>query len=137
MISYEQIKNWCKEKDNQQKMVLGVCFVLVFIIGFGAGRYVRETSRNNYQPQTNYTTQQSKKLSPFVSKEGDNQPAKQAVATTTGTPDSTCIVKGNISSSGKKIYHVQGGAFYKIVKPEQCFDTEAQALAAGFVKSSR
>jgi micrococcal nuclease len=58
----------------------------------------------------------------------------------TSTPadgTSNCLIKGNISSSGKKIYHVPGGALYKVVKPKQCFNTKAQAVAAGFVKSKR
>ena len=45
-------------------------------------------------------------------------------------------IKGNISSGGK-IYHVPGGAFYKKTTPEACFDTEAAAQAAGFRKSKR
>lgn len=45
-------------------------------------------------------------------------------------------IKGNISSSGK-IYHVPGGAFYKRTVPEICFNTEADAQAAGFRKSKR
>lgn len=44
-------------------------------------------------------------------------------------------IKGNISSSDK-IYHLPGGAFYNRTNPEQCFNTEAEAKAAGFRKSS-
>ncbi len=45
-------------------------------------------------------------------------------------------IKGNIGSSGK-IYHLPGGASYKQTIPELCFDTEAEAQAAGFRKSLR
>ncbi|KMJ60216.1 nuclease [Bacillus sp. LL01] len=48
-----------------------------------------------------------------------------------------CTVKGNISSSGEKIYHVKTGAFYERTIPEECFDTEKEAEAAGFRKSKR
>ncbi len=47
-----------------------------------------------------------------------------------------CFVKGNVSKDSK-IYHVLGGSFYNRVKPEQCFQTEAEAQAAGFRKSTR
>ena len=139
-MTYEEIKIWCKDKDNQKKMVLGVCFVLVFIVGFGAGRFDKPIQAATYKTQTNYTTNQDKKPSPFVSKEGDMTAAAttgKVAGAATSTPSSSCVIKGNISSKGKKIYHVAGGAFYKIVKPEQCFNTEAEALAAGFIKSSR
>lgn len=52
------------------------------------------------------------------------------------------VVKGNISSSGEKIYHVPGGAYYDAVKideaaGEKFFDSEEEAVAAGWRKSSR
>ncbi|HEY9060236.1 MAG TPA: thermonuclease family protein [Pseudobacteroides sp.] len=46
-------------------------------------------------------------------------------------------IKGNISSSGEKIYHVPGGAFYDKTIAEEYFDTEAQAQAAGYRRSKR
>lgn len=51
-------------------------------------------------------------------------------------------IKGNISSSGEKIYHVPGGAYYDQVKidesaGEMWFRTEEEAIAAGWRKSSR
>ncbi len=53
-----------------------------------------------------------------------------------------CIVKGNISSSGEKIYHVPGGASYgqtiiDTAKGERCFDTEQDAIDAGWRKAAR
>jgi competence protein ComEC len=46
-------------------------------------------------------------------------------------------IKGNVSSSGERIYHVPGGAFYARTKPEECFATEQDAQAAGYRKSQR
>jgi len=46
-------------------------------------------------------------------------------------------IKGNINSSGERIYHVPGGAYYDITKPETWFNTEEEAQAAGYRKSSR
>ncbi len=48
-----------------------------------------------------------------------------------------CTVKGNISSSGEKIYHVETGAYYDRTNPEECFNTEEEAEAAGYRKSKR
>lgn len=132
MTFYEKAKDWLKQKENKDKLVLGLSFVLIFIVGFGAGSYVRETRRDAYKPQSNYTTNTAK--SPTKT---DTVQSKPAVAATTTSSTTSCVVKGNISTAGKKIYHVQGGAFYERTKAEQCFNTEAEALAAGFIKSSR
>ncbi len=53
------------------------------------------------------------------------------------------VIKGNISySTGEKIYHVPGGAFYDETvideaKGERWFCTEAEAVAAGWRRSRR
>lgn len=52
------------------------------------------------------------------------------------------LIKGNISSSGEKIYHVVGGAYYDAVKidesrGERFFCLEVQAIEAGWRESSR
>ena len=57
-------------------------------------------------------------------------------------PDPSCAIKGNVNSSGERIYHVPGGAFYDRtdIKPEEgdrWFCTEAEAQAAGFRRSQR
>ncbi|HYE22234.1 MAG TPA: hypothetical protein VD998_01445 [Verrucomicrobiae bacterium] len=46
-------------------------------------------------------------------------------------------IKGNINSKGEKVYHVPTGQFYNRTAPELCFDSEDEANAAGFRKSSR
>lgn len=47
------------------------------------------------------------------------------------------LIKGNISSSGEKIYHMPGGAYYDRTNPEAWFNTEAEAQAAGYRRSKR
>lgn len=47
------------------------------------------------------------------------------------------LIKGNISSSGEKIYHAPGGDFYDITVAEEVFCTSVEASAAGYRKSKR
>lgn len=46
-------------------------------------------------------------------------------------------IKGNLSSSGEKIYHMPWGQYYDRTDAEYYFKTEAEAQAAGFRKSKR
>lgn len=47
-------------------------------------------------------------------------------------------VKGNRTGSKKEWkYHVKGGQFYKITKPEECFKTTSAARKAGYRASKR
>lgn len=53
---------------------------------------------------------------------------------------SDCLIKGNISSSGEKIYHIQGQRYYEKTKIEEnkgerWFCTEEEAIQAGWRKS--
>lgn len=53
-----------------------------------------------------------------------------------------CVIKGNISSSGERIYHVPGQQNYDdtvitVSKGERWFCTEAEALAAGWRRAKR
>ncbi|TDT46004.1 nuclease-like protein [Fonticella tunisiensis] len=47
------------------------------------------------------------------------------------------LIKGNISSSGEKIYHMPGGAYYNRTVAGEWFKTEAEAQAAGYRRSKR
>jgi micrococcal nuclease len=58
----------------------------------------------------------------------------------TPPPATSCVIKGNISSSGEKIYHVPGCASYNATQinesaGERWFCTESEALAAGWRKA--
>lgn len=46
-------------------------------------------------------------------------------------------IKGNISSSGEKIYHLPGGDYYDETVAEDTFCTQAEAVTAGYRKSKR
>jgi len=52
-----------------------------------------------------------------------------------GSCPSWAPIKGNHSSSGDWIYHVPTGRSYKVTDPEECFRTEAAAVAAGYRKA--
>ena len=58
-------------------------------------------------------------------------------APTTSPASTEGKIKGNINSSGEKIYHMPGGAYYDRTDAEEYFDTEEEAQAAGYRKSSR
>ena len=47
------------------------------------------------------------------------------------------LIKGNISSSKEKIYHMPGGAYYDRTIAEEYFITESEAKAAGYRRSLR
>ena len=69
------------------------------------------------------------------------QPASQAPAPQ-APPPQACNIKGNISITGERIYHVPGGQFYSqtIVNPrrgERWFCSEQEARAAGWRRSRR
>jgi len=58
------------------------------------------------------------------------------------TPPPGCLIKGNISKSGERIYHVPAGRSYEQTKidtaaGERWFCTEAEALANGWRKSKQ
>lgn len=71
-----------------------------------------------------------------------NPQAFQCVGGCAVAPDPSCSIKGNVNSSGERIYHVPGGQFYSRtdIKPEEgdrWFCTSAEAQAAGFRPSQR
>ncbi|WP_218672176.1 thermonuclease family protein [Marinilactibacillus piezotolerans] len=82
-----------------------------------------ETAENDSQPSDSETSEAEEQA--------------EAPAQSTGGK-----IKGNISSSGEKIYHIPGGRYYDQTKidperGEQYFDTEEAAQAAGYRKSKQ
>lgn len=131
-------------------MAVGVCIV-IFGIGYGTGASWHATNSTPLSvKQNNYTTKPASLPPQVQTAEGEHMndtpaatpevkgeqttDAIKAVAATQAPTN--CPVKGNVSKDSK-IYHVPGGSFYNRVKPEQCFQTEAEAKAAGFRKSTR
>ena len=63
-------------------------------------------------------------------------------AQASGPTDIACPIKGNISRSGTRIYHLPGQAFYDrpVIRPdtgERCFCNEDAARAAGWRRARR
>ncbi|OGE80177.1 MAG: hypothetical protein A2660_02505 [Candidatus Doudnabacteria bacterium RIFCSPHIGHO2_01_FULL_45_18] len=101
---------------HEQKIILTTGYLLVAGLAFGLGRY---TLTDLPQEQSNYT--------PTISGLQTNSEINK---------ETEC--DGKIKGSSSMIYHVPGGSFYsRTTNPIRCFDTEAQAEAADFRKSSR
>jgi hypothetical protein len=108
-------------KNHQYKIVLSIAFVLVGLLGFGLGQIYSTDStvpeiaiEEVFSSPANYT--------PIVS----------------GTQSQSTACSGGIKGSASLIYHVPGGAFYdRTTNPIRCFQTEEEAITAGFKKSSR
>ena len=67
-------------------------------------------------------------------------PDGQVAGTKTTAPATDCVIKGNISSSSEKIYHLPGQRYYNQTvisesKGERWFCTEEEAQKAGWRKS--
>lgn len=133
-MNYEKIKIWTRE--HKQQGILVASFVLVFLVGFGAGK-AQENSTKKTSTQLHNTTdirENTEIPTTEVAKETTiAQPKESQIQNIAGAE---CIVKGNISGKNK-IYHIKGGAFYERTQAEQCFSTESEAVASGYRKSSR
>jgi hypothetical protein len=76
---------------------------------------------------------------------GSAAPGATPLATVTPGVNGECrspaVIKGNVAQqsdgSFSRIYHVPVGAFYQLTKAEACFETEADAVTAGYRKSAR
>lgn len=132
------VKNLDFERIKERFKPLGIaalCFVAVFIAGFGAGRSGGGTSSpTKRSSNSNYTTN-SNAQAKIQSNNTNATPTNTAAANSTVTNTNTgeCKIKGSKS----KIYHVPGGSFYTRTNAAQCFSTEEEAQGAGYTKSSR
>lgn len=120
----DKIKNFLKK--HQQKLVLVTGYLLMAAIGFQLGRMT----------DVKTSTPQIRVEEAFVAPTNYNPTVSgvQSAPSTTGTLD----CDGKIKGSSSLIYHMPGGSFYnRTTSPIKCFDTEAEATAAGFRKSSR
>jgi hypothetical protein len=117
-------------KNHQVKIVLIVGYLLVFGLAYGLGRL---TAYRYSVPEIRVEEVFSSPLN-----NSQNPGINQSASVVAGSiAECQGQIKGNIGSGNSKIYHLPGGSFYDRTDPEMCFDTEAQAQAAGFRKSLR
>jgi micrococcal nuclease len=147
-MNYDKLKSFISSRK-PHLVTLGACAVM-FVVGFGTGKTTSGPPNKDTQQYQDYTAKSAVKpgaeeenaaaakitnLSPAA----DEPPATTGAPTTVGNdavPGQPCLIKGNISGSNK-IYHIKGGASYEKTSPEKCFNTEAEAVAAGFRKAKR
>jgi hypothetical protein len=112
----------------QQKIALIIGYVLVAILGFGLGRLSAFT----------FNAPKIEIVEHFTAPQLDNTQNSGSVQSAIVDNPNNCSgqIKGNISSSSR-IYHMPGGSFYNRTDAEMCFNTEQEALDAGFRKSLR
>jgi hypothetical protein len=110
-------------KKHQQKIALTIGYLVVASLAFGLGHYSVKVPKIDPM-QSAPTTQLPVNYNPNISG--------------TQTTSTTLNCQGKIKGSSSLIYHMPGGAFYdKTTRPIRCFDSETEAKAAGFRKSSR
>ncbi|MFC0189252.1 thermonuclease family protein [Fictibacillus aquaticus] len=98
-----------------------------------------------YAPNTKYAdeyriiqseAQQNEKgiwsLENYATEDGFESPNKEASSNL-----GKCSIKGNLSSSGDKIYHMPDGRYYDMTIPEQWFCSEKEAKYSGFRRSQQ
>jgi len=95
--------------------------------------YVKQEERANLKRRGVWS---GEFVAPWDWRRGKRLPEKQA------TRQQRCKIKGNVSRSGKRIYHLPGGHYYdrtriEETKGERWFCTEAEARAAGWRRSKR
>jgi hypothetical protein len=132
MISFQKIKDFLETR--KQTLLYCLIVVLIFIVGFGAGRSGGDNKKS--QNISNYNTKETTK--PIENKEAD-----APIPTITETKIENPAVTNQagecktIKGSKSKIYHLPGGVFYDRTKAFTCFASESEAQVAGYRKSSR
>lgn len=113
--------------DNKRRFALVASGLVVFAVGYGTGRSALLPLYNNAPKSggsfSNYTTPKAGTTNANAAPKAQAKPA--------GDPN--CPIKGNVPSKNEKKYYLPGDRGYTQVKPEECFATEQEAAAAGFV----
>ena len=120
-------------KTHQQSLALSVGYILVFILAFGLGRI---TAFKYNVPEIRIEESFNLPESLPVNNTANAGVVQSANVDNSAQKPIDCA--GKIKGSSSMIYHLPDGAFYsRTTNPIKCFDTEAEATAAGFRKSSR
>lgn len=114
--------------ENKEKLKVGLVALTIFLVGFGTGKAYNKQSSET-QSKLNYTTKKTNTKAKNITEIGEGERSNIVLG--------NCRVKGNLGSNKRKIYHTEGDRYYDTVKYEMCFETEAEARAKGFIKSTR
>ncbi len=125
--------------DYQQTIILIVGYLLILALGFGLGEIasIKQTPPKVLVEEAFLPPNNSENLTPAQSSPAAETNTKLPLAIISQTGECDGKIKGNIGSGNDRVYHVPNGSFYKRVVAEVCFSTEAEAITAGFRKSSR
>jgi micrococcal nuclease len=108
---------------------LGIWSISGYVTSSGYSKSIScsYAAKNGYSTRTCGTTTTKKSTSTTTTKNASTTTSK-----TTASSSGKCDIKGNISSSGEKIYHLPGDRWYNRTIPEKMFCTVQQAVNAGF-----
>ena len=136
----------CEKKDiDRYKRIVAVCRaggenLNAWMVGEGWALAYRRYSPDYIMQEDNASRSkvgiwQGEFIAPWDWRRGKRLEAKQ-------TQPRACLIKGNISRRGGRIYHVPGGQYYSRTRIDQSqgerlFCTEAEARAAGWRRSKR
>lgn len=126
------IKKYLNPEKIKPLAIAAACFVAVFTAGYGVGKSSSsEAGPTSKRSLSNYTTNNSNQTKSTANTNNTNS----VPATSTEPPvnPDDCYIKGSKS----KTYHMPGGSFYERTSPAACFNSEEEAQAAGYKKSSR
>ena len=116
---------------NEKTILTVAAFASVFLLGFFTGKV------DSFDDTPATITIEKSPVQSTIFKDIPQGGTMSGQVAGAATGDcATGQIKGNISSSDK-VYHLPGGSFYNRTTAEQCFNSEAEAQAAGFRKSSR
>jgi hypothetical protein len=133
MILYQKMKTFLV--DNKRRFAFIAAGVVVFLVGYGTGRFALLPLYNNGGAPKNGVKSSNYTTSTGAAPNG-NGTGKAAASPVKPGGDPACPIKGNMASTKEKKYYTASDRGYAQVKPEQCFKTEAEALAAGFVAAA-
>lgn len=139
------------ENDVQKLDKYGRTLAYVFVDGiFVNEELVRQGFAKvyTYPPDVKYTDKfvaaqkeaREKKTGLWADGACESQTSIPSTAQSAQPPSTECVIKGNISSSGEKIYHMPGQRYYEKTKVEEgkgerWFCSEEEAVRAGWRKS--
>jgi endonuclease YncB( thermonuclease family) len=153
-LAYETAEHWvtCKEKDRDRyRRIVAVCYMgphdlNALMVRNGWALAYRQYSTDYVDEEVEAQKAgagiwRGKFIPPWEWRRG----ARLAHAEQAESPaqrSGNCLIKGNVSRSGERIYHAPGGQYYSRTKidpskGERWFCTEEEATAAGWRKSSK